>query len=104
MEDSNVEKILEKASKKEKSWGENTWKKFWNIYWWQADPLFWKIFIKIGKIDVLLDDGGHKNIQQITSFMESVKFSKPGGKIVVEDNYASYMKKKGFKIHQNTLL
>tara|TARA_Y100000591_G_C21830471_1_gene699255 strand:+ start:613 stop:1461 length:849 start_codon:yes stop_codon:yes gene_type:complete len=64
----------------------------------QADPLFWKNFYqKIGKIDVLLDDGGHKNIQQITSFMESVKFIKPGGKIVVEDTHTSYMKKKGFK-------
>ena len=51
----------------------------------------------MGKIDILLDDGGHKNIQQITSFMESVKFIKPGGKIVVEDTHTSYMKKKGFK-------
>ena len=38
----------------------------------QSDPFFWKKFYKkVGKIDVLLDDGGHKKIQQITSFMES---------------------------------
>ncbi len=64
----------------------------------QADPKFWKNFYKKnGKIDVLLDDGGHKNIQQITTFMESVKFIKEGGKIVVEDTHTSYMKNKGFK-------
>ena len=41
----------------------------------QADPKFWKNFYKqTGKVDVLLDDGGHKNIQQITTFMGSVKF------------------------------
>ena len=64
----------------------------------QADPNFWKNFYKqTGKVDVLLDDGGHKNIQQITTFMESVKFIKDGGKIIVEDTHTSYMKKKGFK-------
>ena len=52
----------------------------------QSDPLFWKKFYKkVGKIDVLLDDGGHKNIQQITSFMESYKNIKPNGIIVIED-------------------
>ena len=64
----------------------------------QANPSFWKKFYKkIGKIDILLDDGGHRNIQQITSFMESINFIKEHGKIVVEDTHTSYMKKKGFK-------
>ena len=64
----------------------------------QADPLFWKKFYqKVGKIDILLDDGGHKNIQQITSFMESYNHINPNGIIVVEDTHTSYMKKKGFK-------
>jgi len=63
----------------------------------QSDPLFWKQFYnKVGKIDILLDDGGHKNIQQITSFMESYKFINPNGLIVIEDTHTSYMKKKGF--------
>ena len=64
----------------------------------QSDPLFWKKFFKkVGKIDVLLDDGGHKNIQQITTFMESYNHIKQNGIIVVEDTHTSYMKKKGFK-------
>jgi len=32
----------------------------------QSNPNFWRsIFDQIGNIDVLLDDGGHKNYQQI---------------------------------------
>ena len=68
----------------------------------QSDPLFWKKFYnKVGKIDVLLDDGGHKNIQQITTFMESYNNIKQNGIIVVEDTHTSYMKKKGFKNPSN---
>ena len=64
----------------------------------QADPNFWKSFYKkYGKIDVLLDDGGHKNIQQITTLMESIDFIKPDGMIIIEDTHTSFMKKKGFK-------
>ena len=63
----------------------------------QSDPLFWRQFYnKVGKIDILLDDGGHKNIQQITSFMESYKFINPNGLIAIEDTHTSYMKKKRF--------
>ena len=68
----------------------------------QSDPFFWKKFYKkVGKIDVLLDDGGHKNIQQITSFMESYNNINQNGIIVVEDTHTSYMKKKGFKNPSN---
>ena len=68
----------------------------------QSDPSFWKSFYKkYGKIDVLLDDGGHKNIQQISTFMESYNHIKPNGKIVIEDTHTSYMKKKGFKNPSN---
>ena len=64
----------------------------------QSEPNFWiKFYKKFGKIDILLDDGGHKNIQQITTFMESYKHIKPKGLIVIEDTHTSYMKKKGFK-------
>jgi len=64
----------------------------------QSDPSFWKKFYKkIGKIDILLDDGGHKNIQQITSVMESINYINNNGMIVVEDTHTSYMRKKGFK-------
>jgi hypothetical protein len=68
----------------------------------QSDPQFWKSFYKkYGKIDILLDDGGHRNIQQITTFMESYNHIKPNGKIIVEDTHTSYMKKKGFKNPSN---
>ena len=64
----------------------------------QSDPHFWKSFYKkYGKVDILLDDGGHRNIQQISTFMESYSHVKPNGKIVVEDTHTSFMKKKGFK-------
>tara|TARA_X000000950_G_scaffold170068_1_gene207399 strand:+ start:917 stop:1777 length:861 start_codon:yes stop_codon:yes gene_type:complete len=64
----------------------------------QADPLFWKKFYqKVGKIDILLDDGGHKNLQQITTLMQSIKYLNYGGMIVIEDTHTSYMRDKGFK-------
>ena len=47
----------------------------------QANPVFWKKFFKkFEKINILLDDGGHKNIQKINNFMESIKFIKDDGK------------------------
>ena len=64
----------------------------------QSDPNFWeKFYKKVGKVDILLDDGGHKNIQQVTTFMESYNYIKPGGMIIIEDTHTSFMKKKGFK-------
>tara|TARA_B100000900_G_scaffold332450_1_gene293334 strand:- start:1083 stop:1904 length:822 start_codon:yes stop_codon:yes gene_type:complete len=64
----------------------------------QSDPSFWKKFYKkIGKIDILIDDGGHTNLQQITTFMESIENIKSGGKIIIEDTHTSYMNYKGFK-------
>ncbi len=64
----------------------------------QSDPNFWKSFYKkVKKIDILIDDGGHTNLQQITSFMESVNHIKDDGLIVIEDTHTSYMNYKGFK-------
>lgn len=64
----------------------------------QSDPYFWKEFFnKVGKVDIFLDDGGHKNLQQITSLVESVDYINHDGMIVIEDTHTSYMKKKGFK-------
>ena len=64
----------------------------------QSDPIFWKNFYKkIGKIDILIDDGGHTNLQQITSLMESVSHINDNGVIIVEDTHTSYMNYKGFK-------
>tara|TARA_B100000989_G_scaffold163646_1_gene122269 strand:- start:695 stop:1516 length:822 start_codon:yes stop_codon:yes gene_type:complete len=64
----------------------------------QSNPDFWKNFYKkIGKIDILIDDGGHTNLQQITTLVESINFIKPGGMIIIEDTHTSFMRDKGFK-------
>ena len=64
----------------------------------QSNPNFWKNFYsKVGKIDILIDDGGHTNLQQITTLMESISHINYNGMIVVEDTHTSYMKDKGFK-------
>ena len=64
----------------------------------QSHSSFWKsLYKQIGKIDILIDDGGHTNLQQITTLMESINHIKPGGIIVIEDTHTSFMKNKGFK-------
>ena len=64
----------------------------------QSDPKFWKKFYRdVGKIDILIDDGGHTNLQQITTFMESVNNINNNGIIVIEDTHTSYLNFKGFK-------
>lgn len=58
----------------------------------QSDPSFWKKFYEaVGKIDILLDDGGHKNIQQISTVHNSLPFINDNGLVVVEDTHASYL-------------
>ena len=56
---------------------------------------FWDNFYKKeGKIDIILDDGGHKNLQQISTVHYSIlPYIKDGGKIIVEDTGTSYVKK-----------
>ena len=62
----------------------------------QADPNFWsKFHKKVGKIDILLDDGGHFDIQQATTLFENINYINDGGLIVIEDTHASYLKKFG---------
>tara|TARA_B110000438_G_scaffold302053_1_gene358596 strand:- start:14 stop:895 length:882 start_codon:yes stop_codon:yes gene_type:complete len=59
----------------------------------QSDEKFWdNFYTKVGKIDILLDDGGHFNKQQIISFSKSLPNTNDGGIIVVEDCHSSYMK------------
>ena len=53
---------------------------------------FWKKFKKkVGKIDIILDDGGHRYIDQITSIECILSNIKHNGLIVVEDTHTSYM-------------
>jgi len=62
----------------------------------QSDESFWKdFFTKVGKIDILLDDGGHGNDQQIITLVESIHNTNDDGIIVIEDVHASYMKRFG---------
>ena len=62
----------------------------------QSDKNFWENFYsKIGKIDILLDDGGHTNDQQIVTLGESINNTNDGGLLVIEDVHTSYMKKFG---------
>ena len=60
----------------------------------QSDPNFWKKFFKKeGKIDIILDDGGHKNLQQISTVHYALPYINNGGLIVVEDMASSYIEK-----------
>ena len=60
----------------------------------QSDRNFWENFFKKeGKVDIVLDDGGHKNLQQISTVHYSLPYIRNGGKIIVEDTGTSYVKK-----------
>jgi len=62
----------------------------------QSDPLFWKEFYKkIGNIDVLIDDGGHTNRQQIITVDSSINFINDNGSIIIEDIETSYIREFG---------
>lgn len=57
----------------------------------QSNPAFWRdFFAKVGPIDVLLDDGGHTNAQQIATLHGSAAHVRDGGWVVVEDTHCSY--------------
>jgi len=59
----------------------------------QSSPNFWKTFFsQVGPVDVLLDDGGHTNEQQIVTTHEAIPFIKDGGLLLVEDVHAIYFK------------
>ena len=59
----------------------------------QSDKNFWKYFFKtVGNVDIILDDGGHTNEQQIVTLNECVKNINDSGMLLVEDTHASYMK------------
>ncbi len=58
----------------------------------QSDPQFWADFYsKVGPVDILLDDGGHTNRQQIVTVAESIAHINDGGVLIVEDVHSSYM-------------
>lgn len=60
----------------------------------QADPVFWEYLKRqVGQVDVILDDGGHTYMQQISSVHGGLELLKQhGGLIIVEDTFTSYQK------------
>ncbi len=62
----------------------------------QSDSSFWESFYKeVGQIDVLIDDGGHTNLQQITTSHYAIQNIKDGGVLIVEDTHTSYFREYG---------
>jgi hypothetical protein len=58
-----------------------------------SDTYFWDIFFKkIGKIDILLDDGGHTYSQQVVTVESVLNYIKDGGLLVIEDIHTSYLR------------
>tara|TARA_Y100000741_G_C18149601_1_gene516631 strand:+ start:52 stop:852 length:801 start_codon:yes stop_codon:yes gene_type:complete len=63
----------------------------------QSNVNFWKkFFSKIGKVDIVLDDGGHTNYQQIITTNCCIPNIKNNGIFVVEDVHTSYIKNKWY--------
>ncbi len=63
----------------------------------QSSNKFWKKFFqKYGKVDVILDDGGHTNHQQITTVNNCVPNVKDGGILITEDVHTSYIRDKWY--------
>jgi len=58
----------------------------------QSDPAFWdRFYAEVGPVDILLDDGGHMNQQQIVTADKALDHIKDGGCLIVEDVHASYL-------------
>ena len=60
----------------------------------QSSDIFWKnFFSEVGKIDILLDDGGHTNKDQILTLNNVINNVNDDGLIVIEDTGSNYSKK-----------
>ncbi len=58
----------------------------------QGDPAFWaQFFANVGPVDVVLDDGGHTNRQQVMTTLACLPHVRDGGMLIVEDVHASYL-------------
>ncbi len=64
----------------------------------QSNLEFWNDFFeKVGDIHVLLDDGGHRNDQQIITSRAALPHILDGGLIIIEDTQTSFMKFESFQ-------
>jgi len=62
----------------------------------QASEDFWKNFFRdVGPVDIVIDDGGHTNHQQITTVDCSIENIRNGGLLIVEDVHTSYFREFG---------
>lgn len=62
----------------------------------QADPVFWDNFFSVvGPVDIILDDGGHTNLQQVVALHQAIPHINDGGLLIVEDCHASYYREFG---------
>ena len=62
----------------------------------QEDPEFLKkLMKKIGNVDIVIDDGGHTMLQQLTTFQCTYHTVKPGGVYLAEDLHTSYWQEFG---------
>lgn len=62
----------------------------------QSSETFWtELFQNIGKIDVLIDDGGHTNCQQIVTSHYAIQNINDGGLLIVEDVHTNYFREFG---------
>lgn len=62
----------------------------------QENQSFWvDLKSKIGNVDIILDDGGHKNLQQAVTLYYGADMVRDGGMIVIEDVHTSYFKRFG---------
>ena len=59
----------------------------------QSDEKFWDTFFsKVGSVDIILDDGGHTNLDQIVTFSKVIGNINDNGVLIVEDTHTSYLK------------
>ena len=58
----------------------------------QSDPRFWDDFFnQVGNVDIILDDGGHTNLDQIITTIKCVDKINDDGVLMVEDTHSSYI-------------
>jgi len=58
----------------------------------QSDVNFWeRFFAEVGSVDILVDDGGHTDFQQLVTFFSSIDYIRDGGLLITEDVHTSYM-------------
>lgn len=63
----------------------------------QSDPKFWELFFgSVGRVDIILDDGGHTFEQQIITVHSCIPRIREGGLVIVEDTHTSYDREFGY--------